>query len=88
MKKAKIMLSAIAILAVVGGALAFKAQNFTGKKYCTIDADQPILRNCTSFITDVIFVLDPNGDFRVSETSNTVLCNQVTCPTTATEWPE
>ena len=35
MKKAKIMLMAIAILGLVGGALAFKsAKFFTGKYYC------------------------------------------------------
>jgi len=33
MKKAKIVLTAIAILAVAGGALAFKAKKFTGGTY-------------------------------------------------------
>lgn len=36
MKKAKIMLTAITVLAVVGGALAFKAKKFTERRfYCT-----------------------------------------------------
>lgn len=35
MKKAKIMLVAIAVLATVGGALAFKASKFGLKKFCT-----------------------------------------------------
>jgi hypothetical protein len=40
MKKVKIMLTAVAILAVVGGALAFKAQKFgTAIWYKTLDTD-------------------------------------------------
>ena len=35
MKKAKIMLTAITVLAVVGGALAFKAKKYDGTQYCT-----------------------------------------------------
>ena len=36
MKKAKIMLSAIALFTLVGGAFAFKAHNaFNGSLYCT-----------------------------------------------------
>jgi hypothetical protein len=35
MKKAKIMLASVAVLAVVGGALAFKAKTFTADFYCT-----------------------------------------------------
>jgi hypothetical protein len=35
MKKAKLMLAGVAVLAVVGGALAFKAKtNFIGGSYC------------------------------------------------------
>ena len=34
MKKIKIMLSAIAVFAVVGGALAFKAKSVGGTSYC------------------------------------------------------
>jgi hypothetical protein len=40
MKKVKIMLTAVAILAVVGGALAFKAQKFgLAIYYKTLDTD-------------------------------------------------
>ena len=39
MKKAKIMLSAIAVLAIVGGALAFKAKNLNGSLYCVATKD-------------------------------------------------
>jgi len=51
MKKAKVMLTVIGILSVVGGALAFKAHRVTGTLYCstttapsafcTIKADTP-----------------------------------------------
>jgi hypothetical protein len=40
MKKAKLMLTGIAILAVVGGALAFKAKSsYSGTFVCTANAD-------------------------------------------------
>ncbi len=43
MKKAKIMLTAITLLAVVGGALAFKASNFNGfKVWCKDSSNQDI----------------------------------------------
>jgi len=35
MNKAKFMLLGIGVVGVVSGALAFKAQKFTGVKYCT-----------------------------------------------------
>jgi len=38
MKKVKIMLTAITVMAVVGGALAFKANKFNTKLYCTSQA--------------------------------------------------
>lgn len=38
MKKAKIFLSAIVVFAVVGGALAFKAQKFSAFKVFTLNA--------------------------------------------------
>jgi hypothetical protein len=39
MKKVKVMLTAIGILAIVGGALAFKARTF-GQSFCTRALDQ------------------------------------------------
>ena len=39
MKKAKIMLTAITVLAVVGGVLAFKAKASTDSVYCTNNPD-------------------------------------------------
>ena len=41
MKKAKIMLTAITFLAVVGGALAFKANKFARITYYTTTASNP-----------------------------------------------
>ena len=38
MKKARIMLSAITVVAVIGGALAFKANNFTTAKVYKLNA--------------------------------------------------
>jgi len=35
MKKAKVMLTAVGLLAVVGGALAFKAHRVTGSYFCS-----------------------------------------------------
>jgi len=35
MKKAKIMLTAVGLLSVIGGALAFKAHRVSGKYFCT-----------------------------------------------------
>jgi hypothetical protein len=40
MKKVKVMLTAIAVLAVVGGALAFKANTFGGTRLFICDQDQ------------------------------------------------
>ena len=52
MKKAKIMLMAIAVLGVVGGALAFKAQKFLGNYYCS--TTKTTGAHCSSsYITEV-----------------------------------
>jgi hypothetical protein len=48
MKKAKIMLSAIAIFAVVGGALAFKAKN-AHFVYCATTAETVCSVNISSY---------------------------------------
>src|SRR5688500_2938065 len=52
MKRAKIMLLAIAVIATVGGALAFKAQRFSHQNvYCATTAGG----NLTCITTDVPF---------------------------------
>ena len=51
MKKAKIMLSALGVLAIVGGALAFKSNNvFGGKLRCTTITNHP-----TTFCPDLTY---------------------------------
>lgn len=79
MKKAKIFLSAIAVFAIVGGALAFKAKTF-GLPFCTkVIAGGP--GTCqASFIGKV----DPNKvtSFYYTPTENPAACGQVDCPTT------
>jgi hypothetical protein len=53
MKRAKIMLMAIAVLTTVGGALAFKAQKLGNTSYCFLTtAQQPADGACTNFIAD------------------------------------
>jgi len=55
MKRVKIMLSAIAVLAVVGGALAFKAQKFAHKNvFCSTF---PAPNTCR--VTDAKFTIAP-----------------------------
>lgn len=61
MKKAKMLLSAIAVLAVVGGALAFKANTKFANQYCTTNIDPQsggfcsILRQNVTTTTDNSF---------------------------------
>jgi len=52
MKRAKILLTAITVLAVVGGALAFKAKTFSGNIYCT-GTDFP--GTCPNVLRDIAF---------------------------------
>jgi len=68
MKKAKVMLMAIAIFGVVGGALAFKAHKFNGTLKCGTTATScPI-----STYTTTAF---PNG--------TTMYCTLLTAPSTS-----
>lgn len=75
MKKAKIMLTAITVLAVVGGALAFKAEKLIPQKqYCTGVA----VDNCPNlFATTRPFKDVPVGQNGIYYT-NTIAPNQ--CP--------
>jgi len=54
MKKAKIMLSAVTVLAVVGGALAFKAKKFNDVTFYTTSAGTP--NNC-SFAVPILYTI-------------------------------
>lgn len=91
MKKAKIMLIAIAVLATVGGALAFKAQKFVATKYCTTDSNPnpTTAKNCKLFITSITTDVqpDPGADFTVwYETTDTDCGTGIKCIATSTSF--
>jgi len=91
MKKAKIMLLAIAVLATVGGAVAFKVQKFGESKYCyVISEDTPPAGECTSFVTQASMSIPPNEPLQIWYTTTTGVttleCTEVTeCPLRAVE---
>lgn len=72
MKRVKIMLTAITVFAVVGGALAFKAKKF-GIDYCTKDSSG----KCTSFILNSKQEIGGTQFFAV-QTTNTTNCTIAT----------
>lgn len=89
MKKAKIMLIAIAVLATVGGALAFKAQKFTTTKYCTTDSNpNPTTdKNCKLFITSITTDIPVQADFTVFWTTTETNCGTgLTCSLTSSSF--
>jgi hypothetical protein len=76
MKRVKVMLMAITVLTVVGGALAFKAAKFN-TKYCIKTGASGA---CTTYFTNSK-ILDPGGSqFRGFETTNTSDCVNQSCP--------
>jgi hypothetical protein len=75
MKKIKILLTAITVLTVVGGALAFKAAKFS-KSYCTKSATG----QCTSFATQSKIVDVGGSLIWAIETSDTDNCTKTTAP--------
>ena len=80
MKKAKIFLTAITVLTVVGGALAFKAQNaFAGKLKCST------VQNACPVTTTVFFrktVVGGSTEFCTNATNSTSACTQLDRVTT------
>lgn len=83
MKKVKIMLTAIAVLAVVGGALAFKAQKFSGiwvfqKTQNSPNATCPIVAEFTTLGTGEIenftIAYSTNQDPGLATTVSPALC--------------
>jgi hypothetical protein len=61
MKKAKVILTAVTVLAVVSGALAFKAQKLNGDLSCA-PSGQACLRNTQGLITyTTVDITDPDG---------------------------
>jgi len=57
MKKAKMMLTAICLLSVVGGVLAFKTHKFTGKYFCstTVTAFCPVVATRLGILTTTLY---------------------------------
>ena len=63
MKKVKIMLTVIVVLAIAGGALAFKTKTFN-QAFCTIIPDEPLTSFtqtsfCPNLIVDKKLVINP-----------------------------
>jgi hypothetical protein len=82
MKRAKIMLVAIAVLATVGGALAFKAQKFGNVKYCYTTTDsRPEAKDCTVEFTGT-FTTTAVGEavLYYTTTDNQANCGALECP--------
>jgi hypothetical protein len=67
MKKVKIMLTALAVFAVVGGALAFKAKTFGQSVFCTTQQGQA----CTSEVL--------NATLNSEQGQNDILSEDVFC---------
>jgi hypothetical protein len=84
MKKVKLMLLSLSVLAVVGGALAFTAKN--SPKVCTVVADQnancpelfcPDLASIKATTDNIWLCTTPsvNSDCKVPGTTNPLPCN-------------
>lgn len=83
MKRAKFMLLAIAVLATVGGALAFKAQTMGTKKFCYLTTDtQPAVGACLDNIVDRTERLKQSSDPTIfyTTTNDITKCNLAACP--------
>jgi hypothetical protein len=87
MKKAKIMLVAIAVLATVGGALAFKAAKFGVHKYCYLTTNsQPPKGQCTAFTVNALMQprnIGGSQTYFYITTEDVELCEDAICTTSA-----
>lgn len=86
MKKAKIMLLAIAVFAVVGTALAFKVKTIGSTQYCWLETDtQPAQGECKEGAVNAL--MDPVGssNFFYTTTTNAANCGSafLNCPKVA-----
>lgn len=81
MKKVKIMLTAIGVLSIVGGALAFKARVIGSDDYC-IKGTCGGTCICTSFVNNASFQAGGAPLLGYTITNNTANCNSgnVSCP--------
>ena len=81
MKKAKIMLMAIAVLAVAGGALAFKAKAFSPYKvFSCVDGGAGVGKTCVEDIpaTFGLNAYTPTATIEIAIAPGTP-CNQAQC---------
>ncbi|OQP67792.1 hypothetical protein [Niastella populi] len=88
MKKAKIMLTVIAVLAVVGGALAFKANKKFNTNYCILTTAGSA-GTCTGEILGyrLATAIDQNKVTYYYTTKNQGdVCTQKNCPTPSTSF--
>jgi len=77
MKRIKVMFTAITVLAVVGGALAFKAANKFGTlSYCTAASSG----QCNAFTTNSRITTGDHILIYAVETSNTSGCSGINAP--------
>lgn len=83
MKKAKLMLGAVVVFAVVGGALAFKARTDLGE-YCTLTTavGHQAGQDCTISVTDAEVGAIPNPTVYYTTNPDAVDCADLTCPNT------
>lgn len=83
MKKVKIMLSAVAVLVVVGGIVAFKAKKYGQFKYCTSITGGGICPN--SLIGSTTIGVSGNVEYYYNFTNGTPKpCDNVICSATST----
>lgn len=80
MKKAKIMLTAIAVFAVIGGALAFKAAKFGSKHVYCSDTFDAISCSASHYQAST-FPADANNaaftSYCTNQTGSTLACPQI-----------
>ena len=84
MKKVKIMLTAITVFAVVGGALAFKANSAFKLYKCNTQTDRCVLAGNTTYTVDLV-----NGqEFQLATITNQapggISCAAAECTSTTT----
>jgi hypothetical protein len=79
MKKVKIMLTSIAVLAIVGGAIAFKARNFGGTPVCIEANPSGAPGVCNSYAT-VTLDQGIQKKYYIVSGLNTTTCTQASSP--------
>lgn len=85
MKKPKIMLAAIGVLAVIGGVLALKVKPLGQHTYCYIETEtQPPKGECTKCITNAEAILQPVGQkIYYTTTTDCSKCKEAEAPNEA-----